>query len=45
MRVAFDVLEDAFYKALVKVGLSDVRARLCAQLFTEIHMGSIVFRV
>jgi len=35
MRVAFDVLEDAFYKALVKVGLSDERAGLCAKLFTE----------
>ena len=35
MRVSFDVLEGAFYKALVKVGLSDERAVLCARLFTE----------
>jgi 3-dehydro-L-gulonate 2-dehydrogenase len=35
MRVSFDVLKDAFYKALVKAGLSDDRASLCARLFTE----------
>ena len=35
MRVAFDDLKDAFYKALVNVGLSDKKADVCAQLFTE----------
>lgn len=35
MRVSFDELKDAFYKALVKAGLLEDRAKLCAQLFAE----------
>lgn len=35
MRVSFDDLQGAFYKALVKVGLSGERADVCARLFTE----------
>lgn len=35
MRVSFEALKDAFYKALKKAGLSDDRADVCAQLFTE----------
>lgn len=35
MRVSFEALKDAFYKALKKAGLSDERADICAQLFTE----------
>jgi 3-dehydro-L-gulonate 2-dehydrogenase len=35
MRVSFDELNTAFYQALVKAGLSQDRAELCARLFTE----------
>lgn len=35
MRVLFDELKEAFYKALLKAGLSEERADICAQLFSE----------
>jgi 3-dehydro-L-gulonate 2-dehydrogenase len=34
-RVSFQTLQNAFYKALLKAGLSTARATLCAQLFAE----------
>jgi 3-dehydro-L-gulonate 2-dehydrogenase len=35
MRVLFDELKEAFYKALLQAGLSEERADICAQLFSE----------
>lgn len=40
-RVSFDDLKQGFYKALIKVGLVEARAELCARLFAETQRDGV----